>query len=162
MRSLVAQPITREAFAPFGDIIDFGKGSDFAINNGMCDRFHYLAECEAVGEDAKTIISLGRARKYDVPLTLNMMERHPFGSQAFVPLEPYRLLVVVAPDDNGKPGEPVPFVTEPGQGVNYRRNVWHSVLTPFEKQSDFLIVDRHGVENNLEEYFFEEAFSVSI
>lgn len=153
--------MSQKAFAPFGDLIDFNRDPDFAINNGMCDRYHALAQSETLGDDAKTIISLGLGRPYHLPLTLKMMERHPLGSQAFIPLEEKPFLVVVAQDNNGKPTEPVALMAEAGQGVNYHRNIWHAVLTPLETQAKFLIVDRLGGGNNLEEHFFEEPYLVT-
>ena len=152
--------MTAEAFAPFGSLIDFNREPDFPINRGMCDRYHALGHCEAWGTDAKTIISLGRARSYDLPLRLEMVERHPFGSQAFIPLDARPFLVIVAPNKEGIPGEPLAFKTEAKQGINYHLGTWHGVLTPFGEGADFLIVDREGQEYNTEEYFFDKPYLV--
>ena len=89
-----------------------------------------------------------------------MMERHPNGSQAFVPLHGEPFLVVVAPDENGKPGLPQAFLTKPGQGINYHKNVWHSVLTPLEKSCEFLIIDNGSESENLEEHFFSSPYRI--
>jgi ureidoglycolate lyase len=86
-----------------------------------------------------------------------MMERHPFGSQAFIPLERRPFLVVVAEDTDGKPARPRVFLAKPDQGINYLKNVWHHPLLALEQKSDFLIVDRAGKEDNLEEYFFPDV-----
>lgn len=152
--------MTATAFAPFGDLIDFDRSPDFAINKGMCDRYHDLVRPEVSGEGGHPAISLGRARPYELPLTLDMMERHPLGSQAFIPLAPVSFLVVVAPDVGSGPGTPLAFLTRPGQGINYRRNIWHAVLTPLKQETDFLIVDRAGEGKNLEEFFFSEPYKV--
>lgn len=162
MKSLVAQKLTDGAFALYGSVIDFNREPSFAINNGKCDRYHSLAQSVAIGGNAKTIISLGFGRPYQLPLAVEMMERHPFGSQAFIPLEPYPFLVIVAEDDHGKPSNPTAFLTEEGQGVNYNINTWHAVLTPLERATKFLIVDRDGDGNNLEEYFFDEPYLVNL
>ena len=97
-----------------------------------------------------------------MPLALTMMERHPYGSQAFMPLSPRPFLVVVALDTPDGPGEPHAFITSPGQGVNYPRNLWHAVLTPIGAPQDFLVVDRAGVENNLEEFHFAKPYQVRL
>jgi ureidoglycolate lyase len=162
MIEIFANPLTIEGFAPFGDVVDFNREPDFAINNGKCDRFHGLAITDVIGDEANTGISLGYGRPYEVPLTLKMVERHPLGSQAFIPLEEKPFLVIVAEDDNGLPKQPVAFLSEGGQGVNYHRNVWHGVLTPLDTPSKFLIVDRIGEGNNLEEHFFNEPYLVKI
>lgn len=162
MIEIFAAKLTEESFAPFGDVVDFNREPDFAINNGKCDRFHGLAITDVIGDDANTGISLGYGRPYEVPLTLKMVERHPLGSQAFIPLEEKPFLVIVAEDDNGLPKQPVAFLSEGGQGVNYHRNVWHGVLTPLDTPSKFLIVDRIGEGNNLEEHFFKEPYLVKI
>lgn len=162
MDIIVAQALTDQAFAPFGKVIDCNRNPDFAINNGMCDRYHALAEAEADGEGAKTIISVGMGRPYPLPLKLEMVERHPFGSQAFIPTEPNPFLVIVAPDLDGVPGQPLAFYAKVGQGVHYYKNTWHGVLTPLDKPTHFIIVDRQGAENNLEEFFFPTPYQVQL
>ena len=96
-----------------------------------------------------------------LPLTLKMVERHPLGSQAFMPLSPEPFLVIVAADENGRPGVPRAFMTNGSQGVNYPANAWHGVLTPLAGEQRFLVVDRGGDGNNLEEFVFDEPFMVS-
>ena len=117
---------------------------------------------EATGPAAHILISLAKATPYDMPLKLTMVERHPLGSQAFVPLSPRPFLVVVCHDENGVPGAPHAFVTETGQGVNYPRNLWHGVLTPIGEPQDFLIVDRGGEGNNLEEFHFPDPYEIHL
>ncbi len=151
MNTLKIQPMSEEGFAPFGDLIDFDRAYDYQINKGNCDRYNALATPEATGTNARSVISLMRARPYALPLTLTVMERHPYGSQAFIPLSKNPFLVVVAQDQNGVPVNPKAFMTEPGQGVNYHRNTWHSMLTPIDTETDFLIVDRKGDETNVVE-----------
>ncbi|MFN4272869.1 MAG: ureidoglycolate lyase [Aliihoeflea sp.] len=160
-RRLTAQPLTREAFAPFGDVIDTDWSDRFEINAGMATRFHAIASAETDAAGS-VIISLFRGNPYAFPLELKMVERHPLGSQAFMPLTPAPFLVVVCPDGPDGPGEPVPFLTAPGQGVNYRRNVWHAVLTPIGQKQDFVVVDRGGEGKNLEEFHFQEAWEIAL
>lgn len=162
MRSLLARALTREAFAPFGEVIDTDWTDRFEINAGMAERYHAIATAEATGPDARTVISIFRGKPYDVPLKLAMVERHPFGSQAFMPLGTGRFLVAVCPDTPEGPGIPQAFIASPGQGVNYRRNVWHAVLTPLETEQDFLVVDRVGAGNNLEEFFFPHTWEITL
>ncbi|TCR80753.1 ureidoglycolate hydrolase [Rhizobium sp. BK376] len=106
------------------------------------------------------MISLMRAEPRALPLELKMVERHPLGSQAFIPLGDHRFLVVVAEETENGPGEPLAFRTGPGQGVNIARNVWHGVLTPLDHLSDFAVVDRGGDGVNLEEHYYGEAFLI--
>lgn len=153
--------MSADAFLPFGDLIDFNRERSFAINDGMCDRYHGLAHPTVLDDGAHPAISLGRGRPYELPLKLEMMERHPLGSQAFIPLSPNPFLVIVAPDRADKPGTPLAFMTEPGQGVNYHANIWHAVLTPLEKTTDFVIVDRYGDGANLEEYCFDTPYLIT-
>jgi ureidoglycolate lyase len=157
-----AQPLTRENFAPFGDVIDASGDNHYPINAGKTERYHALARPEATGPGGHVLISLAKATPYDVPLKLAMVERHPLGSQAFVPLSPRPFLVVVCHDENGAPGTPRAFLTQPGQGVNYPSNRWHGVLTPIGEPQDFLIVDRGGAGNNLEEFFFSEPYEIHL
>ena len=157
--TLVAEPLDATAFAPFGDVIE-AAGESFPINGGMCDRFHDRARMEFT-EGGRAGVSVGYGRPYPLPLEFDLVERHPLGSQAFVPISEDPFLVVVAPDENGRPGRPRAFLTRPGQGVNYLRNVWHGVLTPLGRPGRFVIVDRvGGTGNNLEEYRYESAWTV--
>src|SRR5690554_4510263 len=125
-KTITIRPLIREAFAPFGQVLTTEGADHFAINNGMTERFHDLATVEIGGENGRTLISILRGQPYDLPLTLKMVERHPLGSQAFMPLHDRPFLVIVAPDDeDGKPGTPLAFMTQPGVGINLKRNVWH-------------------------------------
>jgi ureidoglycolate lyase len=157
-RTIVARPLTPEAFAPFGDVIDV-RGPSYPINKGMVDRYHDLARLDFAG--GRTGISLAKGRPYSLPLELEMVERHPLGSQAWIPLGTNPFLVVVAPDEGGAPGEPRAFVTAPGQGVNYLRGTWHGVLTPLDRPQRFLIVDRVGAGANLQEHHYATAWTVT-
>lgn len=160
MISLPIRPLARAAFAPFGDVIERDEAKSFPINAGRCIRYHDLAKVEAIGPEARVLISLLRGEPYEIPLTLTMVERHPLGSQAFVPLTKNRFLVVVASDEGGRPGEPIAFETAPGQGVNIARNVWHGILTPLQGVSDFVVIDRGGEGCNLEEHFFDTPYRI--
>jgi ureidoglycolate lyase len=161
-RAIVAEVLTRESFAPFGDVIDTGGELHYPINGGKTERFHTLAKPEAAGPNGHILISMAKATPYEVPLKLSMVERHPFGSQAFIPLSPRPFLVVVCHDQDGAPSTPHAFVTRPGQGVNYPRNRWHGVLTPIGEPQDFLIVDRGGDGDNLEEFHFPEPYEIHL
>src|SRR5262249_33163402 len=115
---------------------------------------------ELGGVHPRPLISLFRGKPYDLPLHLSLVERHPLGSQAFYPLSDRPFLAITAPDHAGTPGTPLAFITAPGQGVNIAMNTWHGVLTPLEETADFLVVDRGGEGNNLEEYRFETPFLI--
>lgn len=162
MKTITARPFTREAFAAFGDVLDTDWADHFPINGGKCERYHDLAGVEAEGPNARVLISIFKGTPYGFPLRLAMVERHPLGSQAFMPLSPAPFLVVVCHDGPEGPGEPQAFVTAPGQGVSYRRNTWHGVLTPIGAPQDFLVVDRGGDGNNLEEHHFETPYEVRL
>lgn len=158
-RGIRAEPLTGAAFAPFGDVIA-AAGASHPINGGMCDRYHDQARVELSG--GRVGISVGFGRPYALPLALSLVERHPLGSQAFVPMTEDPFLVIVAPDEGGRPGRPRAFLSAPGQGVNYLRNCWHGVLTPLGRAVPFLIVDRIGEGNNLEEYRYAEPWTVQV
>lgn len=154
---IVAQPLTAAAFAPYGDVIEASGDPSFFINAGKCGRFHDLAKTDFT--DGKAGISLAQATPYAAPIQLSMVERHPLGSQMFMPLNAAPFLVVVS---DGPETTPKAFITSGAQGVNYHRNIWHGVLTPLHAPQPFLIVDYIGDGNNLEEHFFNTPFQVAL
>lgn len=160
MRNIGIQPLTRETFAPFGQVIETDGANHYPINKGMTERFHDLARIELGGVHARPLISLFKGQPYTLPLRLDLVERHPLGSQAFYPLSDAPWLVIVAPDESGTPGNPLAFRPAPGQGVNIAINTWHGVLCPLDRPSDYLVVDRGGDGNNLEEYTYPEPWLV--
>ncbi len=157
-RRIVAAPLTAEAFAPFGDVLEVAGEPDRIINQGQCGRYHDRAGLDF--SDGRAGISLFNADPRSLPYRLDMVERHPDGSQAFIPMTQHPFLVIVAPDVDGRPGEPLAFVTAPGQAVNYHRGTWHGVLTPLHAPGLFTVVDRIGEGANLEEVWFDEPYEV--
>ena len=157
---LKIQPLTRDAFAPFGEVIETDPSAMRYINGGTTERYNALATAEAVGTDARVIINIFRGSPRAFPYSVDMMERHPYGSQSFSPIDDRPWLVSVAEDDRGKPGRPQVFRAGGRQGVNYRRNVWHHPLMTVGAVSDFLVVDRLGAEANVVESFYETPFVI--
>jgi ureidoglycolate lyase len=160
MSTILIEPLTAEAFAPFGQVIEMAGAHHYPINGGMTERYHDLARVELGGVHARPLISIFRGQPYELPLTLKLVERHPLGSQAFYPLSDRPFLVIVAADASGVPDVPRAFLTAPGQGVNIAMNTWHGVLTALGAVSDFLVVDRGGDGNNLEEHSFATPYRV--
>ena len=158
-REIAARPLTAEAFAPFGDVLEAAGAPDRIINQGLCGRHHDLARMDFAGGRAG--ISIFDARPRSLPYRLEMVERHPHGSQAFLPMTEAPFLVVVAPDRGGTPGAPLAFLTASGQGVNYHGGVWHGVLTPLSAPGRFAVVDRIGDGPNLEEHWFDEPWTIT-
>ena len=152
------EPLTVAAFAPFGDVLDVSGEPDKIINQGLCGRYHDRAVVDVI--DGKAGISLFNAQARLLPLVLDMVELHPDGSQAFLPMSFSPFLVIVAPDENGKPGRPRAFLSTAGQGVNYHRGTWHGVLTPLHAPGLFAVIDRIGAGDNLQEHWFDTPFTV--
>jgi ureidoglycolate lyase len=161
MPTISITSLTSEAFAPYGQVISIEDAHHYPINGGMTERFHDLAKVELGGVHARPMISIFRGQPYSLPLELKLVERHPLGSQAFYPLSDRPFLVIVADDEHGIPGTPRAFLTSPGQGVNIAMNTWHGVLTALGEVSDFLVVDRGGEGNNLEEFAFDTPYTLA-
>ncbi len=149
------EPLTSERFAPYGDVIETSLDKTNAMNEARFERFDDL--CDIDLGDGDVAISVARCRTpTSLPLRVDMVERHPLGSQAFVPLTPCRMVIVVAP-----PGESVEatqlraFVSNGRQGINYHRGAWHMPLIAFDAGQEFLIVDRGGEESNCEQHMFD-------
>ena len=150
MRELTPEPLTAEAFAPFGSVIEAGDDAvKIDINQGHAVRYDRLAEIDVADEDGVGVISLFRAKPL-TELVLRMFERHPLGSQSFVPLSGRPYLVAVAPAGDFDAARVRLFRAKAHQGVHYRKGVWHHFLLVLD-ESDFLVVDRAGPGANCEE-----------
>jgi len=147
-------PLTADAFASFGDVLNCEGDPDKIINAGLCGRFHDRALVDVA--DGRVGISLFRSELRTLPYQLDLVERHPDGSQAFVPMSMDPFLVIVADNDL----IPKAFITAPGEGINFYRNVWHGVLTPLSGPGLFAVVDRIGNGPNLEEHVFATPYRV--
>ncbi|OOY12184.1 Ureidoglycolate hydrolase [Thioclava marina] len=156
-----ADPLTLQAFAPFGDVLDATGAPDKIINAGLCGRYHDRA-CLDFGPETggRAGISIFKAEPRSLPYLCDLLERHPEGSQAFIPMSADPFLVIVAPDDDGKPGQPRAFLTNGAQAINLHRGTWHGVLTPLAAPGLFAVIDRIGDTANLEEYPLTDPFTV--
>ncbi|MEY1557608.1 ureidoglycolate lyase [Yoonia sp. R2331] len=155
---ITAHPLTATEFAPFGDVLECSGGPDKIINAGLCGRYNDRALLDF--GTGRAGISLFDATPRNLPYTCDLLERHPEGSQAFIPMHQNPFLVIVAPDAAGLPGTPQAFVTAPGQGINLHRNIWHGVLTPLAAPGLFAVIDRIGTGTNLEEFKLPTPFMV--
>jgi ureidoglycolate lyase len=156
---IIIEPMSADAFAPFGDLLEAKGTPDTIINQGLCGRFHDRARMDF--SDGRAGISIFHAEKRDLPLKLDLVERHSEGSQAFVPMSHQPFLVVVAEDQNGTPQNIRAFLTEAGQAINIHRGVWHGVLTPLYDPGLFAVIDRIGEGPNLEEYWLPDEVIIA-
>lgn len=149
---LQVEPLSREAFAPFGEVIEASDAvTRFTINAGNTERYHDLANIEP-GADGRAIVSIFRGQPRALPFRVEMMERHPLASQAFIPMSGKPYLVVVAPAGEVPTAAQLRvFVARGDQGVNYAAGVWHHPLLALGKVCDFLVIDRAGAGHNCDE-----------
>ena len=155
MRTLRPEPLTAQAFAPFGDVLD-ATGDFRLINAGLCQRHHDRARLD-FGPEGRAGLSIFHAQPRALPYTFDLIERHPEGSQAFLPMTGHPFLVIVAPDPQASPRA---FLTNGAQGINLHRGIWHGVLTPLAAPGIFAVVDRIGATPNLEEHRYTEPWTV--
>jgi len=143
------KPITKENFSKFGDMITTANIKPIEINEGYAKRFDGIANLNTSKDNGETIISIFSALKRSFPMKIDMMEKHPLGSQAFIPMKQTTFLVLVAPEGN-KPdlNKIESFVIPPEIGVNYNPGTWHFPLIATEDMN-FLVVDRKGSGDNL-------------
>ena len=160
IREIIIEKLTAKKFKDFGDVVET-KDNPLLINQNMCERHNNLASLQ-VSNGGKTGISIFSSRKYILPFELSLMERHPLGSQCFIPMSVEPFLVIVSPDKNGRPERPSAFITNGQQGINYKQNVWHSVLTPLGEKNLFAVIDRIGPGKNVEEFIFGKPWIVKL
>jgi ureidoglycolate lyase len=160
MRELTPEPLTAEAFAPFGSVIEASDSAvKLDINQGHATRYDRLAEIDVA--DGAAAISLFRARPL-TELVLRVFERHPLGSQSFMPLGGRPYLVAVSPAGGLDPAEIRLFRAEANQGVHYRAGVWHHFLLVLDRECDFLVVDRFGSGDNCDEVELDPADEIRV
>ena len=155
---LKAEVLKAKALAPYGDLMEASGTPDKVINQGNCIRYHDRALLDF--SDGKAGISIFKGEKETLPIPLQLVERHPMGSQAFVPMSADSFLVVVARDENGIPQDPKAFLTKPGQAINFHRGTWHGVLAPLSEPGLFAVIDRIGEGTNLEEHWFDTDYII--
>ena len=158
MNTLRIERLTRDAFAPFGDVIELDGARHYPINEGTTERYHDLAKVDVSTQGGRPLINVFRAQPRAWPIEIAMMERHPLGSQAFVPLGDAGYAVVVAPAGAFDPAGLRAFWAGRGQGVNYAKGVWHHPLLAFERVSDFVVIDRGGAQPNCDEIALEQPW----
>lgn len=163
MLTLTPEPLTREAFKPFGDVIEASDASHhFSINAGNTERFHDLAKLDP-GADGRVIVSIFRGQARALPFIVEMMERHPLASQAFIPLSGRSYLVAVASAGKKPEAQDIRvFMAAPHQGVNYATGVWHHPLLTLHGMSDFLVIDRAGPGQNYDEVKLDELAQIKL
>lgn len=157
---LIVTPLNHVDFKPFGEIIEVsGRCDSKIINDGYATRYHDLAEVDVSSAGGRPLINIFRGRPRPLPLTIHMMEQHPLGSQAFIPLHRSPFVIVVAPPGQSvRPENLVAFITNGFQGVNYTRGVWHfPLLVLGENDQDFVVIDRGGDGDNCEERYFKDG-----
>ncbi|MBX3169676.1 MAG: ureidoglycolate lyase [Candidatus Eremiobacteraeota bacterium] len=159
MKTLKPEPLTQEAFAPYGEVIEAANAREVrTINHGNTRRFHDLAGVE-VGE-GRALVSIFRSTPLPRPIPLKVMEVHPLGSQAFIPLSGRPYLVVVAGPGEFQVKNLRVFLAGPQQGVNYHQGCWHHYSLALDEVSDFLVIDRDGPGDNCLEVFLDEEIVI--
>jgi ureidoglycolate lyase len=158
---LKPEPLTKDAFAPFGDVVEIDGHTPLYINQGFALRFDNIARIDVAAEDGQSKVSLFTASPRPTPIEINMMERHPLGSQLFYPLQNKQWLVVVCADPTDSKTFRA-FSATGRQGVNYHRNIWHFPLLVFASESRFIVVDRIGPGNNLDEVLLEKPLLLKV
>ena len=141
--------ITRKNFQKYGDLISVKKKKSININDGYAKRFDNLCRINTSSKKGKTIMSIFSAKKRKFPMNIKMMEKHPLGSQAFVPMNETTFLVFVAPKGKRPNTKKIESFIVPKQtGINYKPGIWHFPLIS-SKNMNFLVIDRKGMGNNL-------------
>lgn len=158
MRRIKPEPLTAEAFAPFGDVIEARDTvHHYPINQGQTERYHDLAKLDLTGDDGKAGISIFRTTPLPSPVTIKLMEYHPRSSQAFYPLNGKPYLVVVAQKGLLDPAKIHVFKASASQGVNYHAGTWHHFSLALGAPQDFMVIDRIADDDNCVEQDLDET-----
>jgi ureidoglycolate lyase len=159
--TLVPRPLTAGEFARFGDVIEKKDAHSLGINAGTTQKYSDLAAIDTGDEGGRTSLHLYHSAVIALPLHIEVLECHPLGSQAFIPMHHRPFLIVVAPAGQAPaPGDVRAFYSNGYQGVNYRKGVWHHYLINLDEPGDYLIIDRMGPGENYAEHRLAEALVV--
>lgn len=143
VREVLARPITEEAFAPFGDVVCAGQSGGRPANMGTALRTDYCASLESSRPEARPNLAVFRSMAKSLPFDIQLLEKHPCSTQAFLPMVCSRYLVCVAPalaDESPDLDGLCAFLCGPGQGINYRRGVWHHPILALYGPADFVML----------------------
>lgn len=163
MPVLKIERLTQSEFEPFGEVIEMAGRDWFYINQGVTRRYHHQGTVQILGADGQAGISLALGGAVAVPLTVSMLERHPLGSQSWIPLDGASFLVVVAPngvDDAPDESALRAFYVDGSQGVNYFQGTWHHPLITLGRAGKFVVVDRIGSDPNCDERNLDGNYTV--
>ena len=148
--------ISRSNFSSYGDLISTDDINPMNINEGYAKRFDNLANLDTSKDSGKTIVSIFSALKRTFPMKIHMMEKHPLGTQAFIPMKETTFLAFVAPSGESPEIDKIQsFVIPPKRGINYKPGIWHFPLISTEN-INFLVIDRKGSGENLIIHKFEK------
>ncbi|SDJ30154.1 ureidoglycolate lyase [Variovorax sp. OV700] len=141
---LAVQPLTPQAFAPYGTVIEAPAGAGRPINGGNAQRFDLVSDLQLGTANGRPMLALFRAEARRFPHQVTEMERHALGSQTFVPLGERRFVIVVAPRGAAPSPETLAaFITDGLQGVTLAPGTWHHALLAVDA-GDFVVVERAG------------------
>jgi ureidoglycolate lyase len=163
MISLTPQALTAEAFAPFGEVIETGTNEPLAVNADLAQRYNDLAFIDTSDEGGRPNVSIFVSKPRPMPVVIDKMERHPLGSQLFVPLGDYPYLVVVT--DGAPPFDAADlsvFLITDVRGVSYQKGLWHLPLCPLYEPGQFLVVDRGGSGKNVDEFYLPADTPITV
>lgn len=156
--NIQAEPLTTDAFKAFGDVIEIEGAQHFPINQGTVERHHDLGAVDIGGTEGRPLISIVTCNEwFTLPYKLPLLERHPLGSQAFIPMDKTPMVIAVAEaGESPQPQQIKAFISNGSQGINYHRNVWHMPMLFLDKNQRMVVVDRGGKGNNCDEFPFPE------
>ncbi|WP_439106931.1 ureidoglycolate lyase [Congregibacter sp.] len=163
MKEINLKPLSAEAFAPFGELID-GQApcEQYPINEGLTTRHNALASIDCATEGGTPMLSLFRAQCVESGFVLRSMERHPLGSQAFINTSGNPYAIVVARPGQLDESAIEGFLATGSQSISYHRGTWHHYLLALKSDSDFVVVDRIGPGNNCDEVELQSPLRLAL
>jgi len=160
---LQLEPLTAEAFRPYGTVVDTGETSPVLINDGNTQKFDNLLPLDCEHQDGRDAVHIYRSIARGLPLTVHGLERHPLGSQAFWPLSNRPYIVVVAPPDPSLDESAIcAFLAQGSQAIQYHRGTWHHYQISLETESDYLVLDREGPGDNCDEVTLRRPITITL
>ena len=152
MITLPVRPLTAEAMAPFGSVIERVPGG-VAVNGGSSQRHEAVATLDLHRDAGRGVLAVYDARARRFPFAASVLERHRLSDQVFLPLGgPRRCVLLLAPAGVEQPQatDCVALLSNGQQGLRIAAGTWHHGLLALD-DGPWAVLERRAAAPDCDE-----------